>query len=332
MENKFSWTQEYKRSWENSTADVNFITRSTIKTFSTNKKTIIRQFLVAIDNSASIEKTDYIPTIRNTIVETLPSFCSEFKRLNPLSIINFATCKNKFEKFSKDFDRIFLLNTIGSESFSFLNCLKSGIELLKNISYDKELLLITASTNTRDTDIYENVINDLKKYNIKINIISICGELSLFKRIAILSGGLFYVPLNLNDFEEILMKFTEPLESPDVKCTLVKLGFPSAFSKSGICSCHLQCNKDLYSCPACNTLVCNLPIQCPICDLQLVTGMHISKSYYYQYPLEPLSHCTAGICIRCKSPTKYKCEKCESLYCEKCGDFVENEIRFCPFC
>jgi transcription initiation factor TFIIH subunit 2 len=113
---------------------------------------------------------------------------------------------------------------------------------------------------------------------------------------------------------------------------LVKLGFPNDPVFSGICTCHLKFGNKLYECPDCKTLICSLPTQCPICELQLVTPMHISKSYYYQYPLKPFDIFLDGKCNKCNKVSKYCCEKCKGLYCQECGDFVQNELNFCIYC
>lgn len=196
----------------------------------------------------------------------------------------------------------------------------------------RELLLITASINTKDFDRFDEVLQDIRKYNIKVNIISICGEVSLFKKVCAFSNGMFIVPLNGYDFECVLDKLTEPMESSDVTTSLVKLGFPGYFHGSGVCTCHLQFSQKLFQCPSCNTMICSLPTQCPICEIQLVTPVHISKSYYYQYPLPPLGNCQDGYCMKCQKTSFYQCQKCKSLYCNDCGNFVQNELNFCIYC
>lgn len=331
MSNKFSWTQEFKRSWETETDNKITHRKIDLKNFNKNKKSIIRHLLVAIDNSAAIEKADYVPTIRSLLVDALPKFVEKFKLLNPLSVINFMTVRNSFDKFVKEFSPT-LLNMIGSGDFSLLNCLRSGIELLKDSTYTRELLIITSSINTKDSSSIDTIIKDIKKYSIKVSIISICGEITIFKRIASLTRGLYYVPLNFNDFECVLYRFSEPLDSPDATSSLVPIGFPSIPNNSGICSCHLKFGTSKFNCPSCSTLFCDLPAQCPICELHLVAPMSISQSYYHQYQMNPLLASTEGYCRRCSSDSKYKCNECNSLYCEECRDFVQTELSFCIFC
>lgn len=329
---KFSWTQEFRRSWEDNARLIRKPPPTHIKPFNTNKKNIIRHLLVGIDTSSSIEKSDYVPTIRNTLSNIIPGFASQFKISNPLSILSFLTCRDVFEKYSREFSTKTMLNTVGSGDFSFLNCLKSAIEMIKTSTYNKEVLIITSSIGTKDTGAYEQVFADIKKYNIKINVISICGEVTLFKRISELSNGVFKVPIDCFHFEILLNQFTEPLECLEATSCLVKLGFPQVTSNSGLCTCHLKFETDLYECPVCKTYVCSLPCQCPICDTQLVSPLNISKSYYFIYPLKPFISNEDGKCRKCGKGAKFLCEECQSHLCEECNRFMHEDLGFCIFC
>ena len=332
MENRFSWTQEYKRSWEE---DQNILKKdfsTGFKQFKPNKKSIIRHLLVCIDTSSSIEKTDYLPTVRSAISEALPSFSKHFKNSNPLSFLSFLTCKDVFDKYSREFNSTSLLNTVGSEHFSFLNCLKSGVEFLKNSNYNKEILLITSSIGTKDSGSYDQIINDIKKIGIKVSIISISGEVTLFKKISHISNGMFHVPVDFHHFDILLNSFAIPLESLETTSCLIKLGFPKVSTESGICTCHLKFTKNPYECPVCKTLICSLPCQCPICDTQLVSPINISKSYYFMYPLKPFDFDSTSNCKKCGKQSYSKCNDCSTFYCESCYKFIADELNFCIYC
>lgn len=332
MESRFSWTQEYRRSWEEDIKTHETNGSNQARSFNPNRKCMIRHLLVSIDTSSSIEKSDYVPTVRNIVANAIPKFVELFRVSNPLSIMSFVTCKNVFERYSRSFDASVLLSTVGSGDFSFLNCLKSGIEFLKDSTYTRELLTITASVNTKDPGIYDQAIQDIKKYGIKVNVISVCGEITLFRKICEMSGGLFFVPVDPGHLDRILSRFTEPLESLESTNTLVKLGFPRLHQINGICACHLRFERGLYECPVCKAQVCSLPVQCPICETQLVTPLSISKSYYFLCPIKPFDSCDDGVCRRCGSPAKSRCTECKSLYCVGCDYFLHNELNFCVFC
>lgn len=332
MEDKFTWTQEYKKSWEEDSVKPEYsFTSPKHRDYNPNRKNVIRHLLVAIDTSSSIEKQDYLPTIRNQITNSLSEFSTKFISMNPLSLLTFMTCNNTFQKFAKSFDPSNLLNVIGDGEFSLLNCLSTAVEILKNSGYARECLIITASIGTKDSSSFDEIFKEIKKYNIKVNIISISGEVTLFKRICAFSCSSFYVPQCSNDFEYILSSFLSPLESLEATNTLIKFGFPTLLDESGVCTCHLTLNKVNYECPNCKTRVCSLPIQCPVCDLRLISPLNIAKSYYYMYPLAPLKK-SSGICDVCKNTASNCCTKCNSSYCQECHSFIENDLNFCLFC
>lgn len=332
MNNRFSWTQEYRRSWEKTSDTAVNKFNIKLRDYNPNRKNLIRHCLIAIDTSKSIEKQDYVPTVRNIIANSLPNFVKSFNLSNPLSILSFITCKNTFEKHAREFDPSKLLNIVGDKEFSLLNCLKSGVEFLKDNSYSREMLIITASINSKDCGSYDKIISEIKKFNIKVNMISICGEVTLFKNICKISNGIFKVPLNALAFDTILSEFTVPLESQEATTSLVKLGFPLFKNTGGICTCHFQYHKTLYECPICKTLVCSLPSQCRICETQLVTPLSIAKSYYYLYQIKAFETYTEGKCKRCLNPSETRCSDCKSLYCSECSYVVQNDLNFCIFC
>lgn len=332
MDAKFSWTQEYKRSWEENKVQAKKDISVSFKQFKPNKKSIIRHLLVCVDTSASIENPDYLPTVRSALSTALPNFSKLFKNSNPLSFLSFLTCKDVFEKYSREFDSNTILNTIGAKYFSFLNCLKSATEYLKSSNYNKEILLITASIGTKDSGIYDQIINDLKKIGIKVSIVSVSGEVSLFRRITQITNGSFHVPIDFHHFEIILNSFAVPMESLESTSCLIKLGFPKFIQNPGLCTCHLKFEKNLYECPVCRTYICSLPCQCPICDTQLVSPINISKSYYFMYPLKPFDLNNTNSCRRCNRLSYSKCPDCSSFYCENCYKFISEELNFCIYC
>lgn len=332
MDSKFSWTQEYRRSWEDTVGNAQKQIQTITKLYNPNRKSIIRHLLLCIDTSSSIEKQDYIPTIRNVFSDVLSEFTESFKNTNPLSLVSFMTCRDVFEKYSHEFNPNYLLGTIGSEDFSLLNCLKSGIEILKNSSYNKEMLILTASIGTKDSETYDQVISDIRKYNIKVNIISICGEVTLFKKISDILNGRFVVPINSNYFNIDVMRFIEPLESVESTNYLVKLGFPRLTDHSGLCNCHIKFETNLYECPSCKAFVCSLPCQCPVCEMQLASPLNISKSQYFMYPLKPFESVSTGSCIKCKKNASSRCTECGNTFCNDCDIFLHNELCFCIYC
>lgn len=331
MSDKFTWTQEYRRTWEEDHQERLQHVFMKNNTLESGRKGLIRHTLFIIDTSSSIEKPEFIPTVRHHITHLIPKFIDRFKLLNPLSILSFISCQDMLIRYTKHFDPKLLLNTVGAGSFSFLNSLHSAISILKRSKYFRECVLITASIGTKDMLDPGSVLADLLKYHIKLNIISICGEIKLFKHFAESTAGKLIVPLNLSHFEIQLDEFTRPVQLASKTTSLVRLGFPNKIEMPSLCICHLDFHVELWECPNCHSLSCSIPVQCYICELQLVSAVDLAKTSHFIYSSKYLSPAT-GICTSCAKNAVASCDECGTLYCSDCCDIVSNSLLFCPFC
>ncbi|EEQ83145.1 hypothetical protein NCER_100001 [Vairimorpha ceranae BRL01] len=329
----FAWEKEYKRTWlDDERSD-------TIKEFKLNKfvyndrkKGVLRHLHILIDISSSIDKNDYLPSIRKNVIRSLEKFIPTFFLENPISGLSFSTVNEKTVKSTNSVEIADLLNQKGEGNFSLLNGLYDAIDQIKSYTFCREILVIVSSLVLKDPDSYTDVIDLLRKHNIKVNIISLCGELMIYKNIVESTGGKFFVPLNIDHFNYILRCMTVPGELNSSTINLIKLGFPKVIYEEGVCACHLQLQSVGYECPLCKTFICSLPMGCPICELQLVSSLNIAKAFQHMYPLAPFTKCCNGVCFVCNSPGNFSCEKCNSVYCDSCDLFVHNNLNFCLGC
>ncbi|KAL6122720.1 hypothetical protein NUSPORA_00249 [Nucleospora cyclopteri] len=331
MANKFSWTEEYRKTWDEEKDVLEGKNEKYVKEFNPNRKNIIRHLLVVVDTSESIEKNDYLPTIRYKIITAIPHFIKEFKKANPLSSLSFMTVSNLFEHFSKDFDAK-MLGKIGKSKFSLLNCLKSVEKFMKNCKYPKETVIVTGSIGSHDEEPLNKILETLQKHKIKINIVSLCGEVTLFKNVCKSTNGELIVPVSAFDLEAILNSFISPSESFEQKCTLLEIGFPKKMQTPHLCLCHLNFNNDVFECPQCEAPICSIPRQCPICELMLISPLSICKSNVMCYPLENFVKVEQDICKVCNKEGILQCSKCKSIFCNDCNQKIHNLLMFCPYC
>lgn len=71
---------------------------------------------------------------------------------------------------------------------------------------------------------------------------------------------------------------------------LIKMGFPQRAGEGvlSICSCHKEAKfGGGYTCPRCKARVCELPTECRICGLTLVSSPHLARSYHHLFPITP---------------------------------------------
>lgn len=136
--------------------------------------------------------------------------------------------------------------------------------------------------------------------------------------------------------------FLYPLESLDLKCSLIEVGFPKNINIQHLCMCHLNLCSVLFECPKCKSLVCTIPSTCPVCNLELISSIDICNLICYNYHLEPfikiatfkeLSNFEKSKCYGCeKLEITSVCNKCLSPFCYDCDTKLHNIINFCPFC
>lgn len=71
---------------------------------------------------------------------------------------------------------------------------------------------------------------------------------------------------------------------------LIRMGFPQRAAEGviSICSCHKEAKVGGgYTCPRCKARVCELPTECRICGLTLVSSPHLARSFHHLFPITP---------------------------------------------
>ncbi|XP_062368813.1 general transcription factor IIH subunit 2 isoform X7 [Cinclus cinclus] len=97
-----------------------------------------------------------------------------------------------------------------------------------------------------------------------------------------------------------------------------------------------------YFCPQCRAKYCELPVECKICGLTLVSAPHLARSYHHLFPLDvfqevPLEeykgerHCQ-GCQGEIKDQNVYICKVCQNAFCVECDLFVHDSLHCCPGC
>ena len=75
----------------------------------------------------------------------------------------------------------------------------------------------------------------------------------------------------------------------------IKMGFPqrNEGDDAAMCMCHSddpsRCKFAIggYSCPQCQNKYCELPVECKVCGLTLVSAPHLARSFLHIFPLDP---------------------------------------------
>lgn len=71
---------------------------------------------------------------------------------------------------------------------------------------------------------------------------------------------------------------------------LMMMGFPTRLPESSqptLCVCHSELKSQGFLCPRCQSKVCDVPTDCDICGLMIVSSPHLARSYHHLFPVKP---------------------------------------------
>ena len=111
--------------------------------------------------------------------------------------------------------------------------------------------------------------------------------------------GQFGVAMNEGHFKDLLFELIPPPAQRAVTRTggglaadLMIMGFPMRLpdtSPPSLCVCHSQMKSEGFLCPRCFAKVCDVPTDCDICGLMIVSSPHLARSYHHLFPVKPYS-------------------------------------------
>ena len=111
--------------------------------------------------------------------------------------------------------------------------------------------------------------------------------------------GLFGVAMNEGHFKDILFEsIAPPTQKPTTRTVggasasadLMMMGFPTRLpdtSAPALCVCHSELRSAGFLCPRCSAKVCDVPTDCDVCDLMIVSSPHLARSYHHLFPVKP---------------------------------------------
>lgn len=202
---------------------------------------------------------------------------------------------------------------------SLQNALELVHEYLSQIpSYGhREVLILYSALSTCDPGDIMETIQRCKESKLRCSVIGLSAEMFICKYLCQETGGLYsvaidevslatffllYVPLQIEalclicyimqvHLKDLLLEHAPP--PPAIAefavANLIKMGFPQSAAENSraICSCHKEAKVGGYTCPRCKARICDLPTECTICGLTLVSSPHLARSYHHLFPIAP---------------------------------------------
>ena len=110
--------------------------------------------------------------------------------------------------------------------------------------------------------------------------------------------GAFGVALNEGHFKDLLFELIPPPAQRvtgraggpgSVAADLMMMGFPTRLpdtSPRALCVCHSDLKSEGFLCPRCMAKLCDVPTDCDICGLMIVSSPHLARSYHHLFPVK----------------------------------------------
>ncbi|KAG1958642.1 general transcription factor IIH subunit 2 isoform X2 [Pimephales promelas] len=375
------WEGGYERTWEVLKEDESGSLKATVEDilFQAKRKRVfeshgqvrlgmMRHLFVIIDSSRSMEDQDLKPNRLTSTLKLMEYFVEEYFDQNPISQIGIIATKNKRAEKLTDLAGnpkkhiAALKKAVDSTCVgepSLYNSLNVAMLTLKHMPAhtSKEILVIFSSLTTCDpANIYE-LIKTLNGLKIRVSVIGLSAEVRVCTILTRETGGTYNVILDESHFKELLMQHVKPPPaSSSSECSLIRMGFPQHViasmsdqdAKPSFSMSHLDSTGEPvlslggYYCPQCRAKYTELPVECKVCGLTLVSAPHLARSFHHLFPLEafqetPLEEYEGErFCDACQGELKDKsvftCLACKKVFCVECDLFIHDTLHSCPGC
>ncbi|KAF4113379.1 general transcription factor IIH subunit 2 isoform X2 [Onychostoma macrolepis] len=375
------WEGGYERTWEVLKEDESGSLRATVEDilFQAKRKRVfeshgqvrlgmMRHLFVIIDSSRSMEDQDLKPNRLTSTLKLMEYFVEEYFDQNPISQVGIITTKNKRAEKLTDLAGnpkkhiAALKKTVDSTCVgepSLYNSLNLAMQTLKHMPAhtSKEILVVFSSLTTCDpANIYE-LIKTLNGLKIRVSVIGLSAEVRVCTILTRETGGSYNVILDESHFKELLMLHVKPPPaSSSSECSLIRMGFPQHViasmsdqdAKPSFSMSHLDSAGEPgltlggYYCPQCRAKYTELPVECKVCGLTLVSAPHLARSFHHLFPLEafqetPLEEYEGErFCEACQGELKDKsvftCLACKKVFCVECDLFIHDILHCCSGC
>uniref|UniRef100_A0A670IXJ2 General transcription factor IIH subunit n=1 Tax=Podarcis muralis TaxID=64176 RepID=A0A670IXJ2_PODMU len=357
------WEGGYERTWEVLKEDESGSLKASIEDilFKAKRKRIfehhgqvrlgmMRHLYVVVDGSRTMEDQDLKPT---RLTCTLKVFILD----NLLRQLRFKFLLRNPRKHTAALKKAVDMSCLGEPSL--YNALNLAAQTLKHMPghTSREVLVIFSSLTTCDPSNIYDLIKSLKAVKIRVSIIGLSAEVRVCTVLARETGGTYHVILDESHYRELLMHHVSPPPaSSSSESSLIRMGFPQHTiasltdqdAKPSFSMAQLENSNDPgltlggYFCPQCRAKYCELPVECKVCGLTLVSAPHLARSYHHLFPLDafqevPLEQYVGErYCQGCHGEITdqhvYICKVCQSAFCVECDLFAHDTLHCCPGC
>lgn len=331
------------------------------------EKGMIRYLYVILDNGDAMSLNDLKPSRRQLVLDLMETFIRDYFDQNPISQLGYiVTWRKVAEKVTEvsgnPTQQLEALRaTIESKrdgEISLQNALTIAVTSLAQIpSYgSREVLIVMGALSTCDPTDINQTIQSLIKHNVRCSVVSLSAEVYVCKQIANKTGGTYTVATDRDNLRQLLAAHIPPVALPATgkkqQRRWIHMGFPQKHTDNfpSLCGCHSAFHYQGYVCPKCHTRFCELPTDCKVCGLTLVSSPHLARSYHHLFPIPLFTELTpptdaeaaadgsAATCFACQRDLlalhelRTQCPRCLQIFCADCDEYVHVSLHNCPGC
>ncbi|EJD53792.1 TFIIH basal transcription factor complex, subunit SSL1 [Auricularia subglabra TFB-10046 SS5] len=346
------------------------------------RRAIIRHVIIVLDMSSGMMDRDLRPTRFDLMLEYVREFVTEWFDQNPLGQIGIVGMRAGLaervcdmsgspQDVLKSISERHKLEPTGDPSLqNALELSRASMSHLPSHS-SREVLMIFGSITTVDPGNIHDTLAACLEDKIRISIVALAAEMRICRELCEKSGGVFGVALNEGHFKDVMFELIPPpAQRAAAKAAaggggtgadLLLMAFPVRLPESSaptLCVCHLELKSEGFLCPRCFARVCDVPTDCDVCGIMIVSSPHLARSYHHLFPVKAYTPVmtlegeqqTSATCHGCSmafqphkaaasagataegvSPLgRYRCPECQNDFCNECDIFVHDVLHVCP--
>ena len=173
----------------------------------------------------------------------------------------------------------------------------------------REILIIFGSLTTCDPGNIHETLESCIRDKIRISVVALAAEMKICRELCDKTGGQFGVAMNEGHFKDLLFELIPPPAQHSASSALTSrlasgapanapgsaggdlmlMGFPTRLpstSPPSLCVCHSEMKSQGFLCPRCSAKVCDIPTDCDVCGLMIVSSPHLARSYHHLFPVK----------------------------------------------
>ncbi|CAL1707394.1 unnamed protein product [Somion occarium] len=333
-EQPYAWEASYTRSWDTVREDETGSLQGAVQDLIARgrrrrllapaaaiRRSIIRHLVLVLDLSTSMMDRDMRPTRFDLMLQYAREFVTEWFDQNPLGQIGVVGMRGGVgerigemsgnpQDVLKCISERHKLEPSGDPSLqNAIEMARSSMSHLPTHS-SRELVIIFGSLTSCDPGNIHDTLEECVKDRIRISIVALAAEMKICRELCDKTGGMFGVAMNEGHFKDLLFELIPPPAQRALARTggggvsnpaadLMMMGFPTRLpntSPPSLCVCHSQLKSEGFLCPRCLAKVCDVPTDCDICGLMIVSSPHLARSYHHLFPVKPYQPVRDTLC------------------------------------